>query len=194
MPLLPLANCGEITEPDDTGYEWLFETGAAIMAKAWFGLAPFVPPADSPCSPGLFSYISVDAPPAEFHGDILAVYATSIGPSAAAVNQQALLGCLVNYPQLQIEWTVDLWENGYPTIDREGQRVTVPDPDTLHNVNQWVYVHGLAAYNAVIQGTVDGSIDFPSVINNTVVGPLVPLTPEGGVVGWRFRVTNYTTS
>lgn len=89
------------------------------------------------------------------------------------------------FPRQSATWQVQLWEGCYPTITQDG----LPDFDSLNGVNEHVYAHGIAIYEAVVSGWVNKTILLPPQVSSMQVGRMTPLGPEGPAVGWRFDVT-----
>lgn len=178
MPLLPFANCGNV-EPPVHDCEWLFDTGQVVLATALGGLEPFIPP--DACGEAFESYVSM-GPPVPGFGEGLSVHLVSYGNHGEFKASDCEAGM---FPRQAVLWQVQLWETCYPTIDQGG----LPPKQTLDKVNEHVYAHGIAAYNAVVLGWASKTIHFPPQVTSMSVGPLFPLGPQATSVGWRFDVT-----
>lgn len=190
MPLLPIAPCGDVAAPDAETCSWLFDVGEALLESAMRGLAPFIPAPGTPCAPGIRTYVSVDAPPVDWRGDLLAVYLTGVGPTAQDVGREVRDAApQMTYPELQADWAIDLWESAYPIMERAGQSIVVPDPERLHAINRWVYAHGLAIFNQITVESVAKVLPFPPQVDRAIFGRLVPLAPLDGTVGSRFTLS-----
>lgn len=185
MPLIPLDECGNI-DPVADNCGTLFDIGEAILVAALAGLEPYAPAQDSPCYPGIGTYVSIDAPPAD-HCDLLAVYLSSYGPTATSLNLATRSAGQGIAPTMEAHWGVELWEAAYPNVSTEGERFVLPDPDVLHTVNAYVYRHGLAMYSSVLNGYFAGTL--LNACTKVLFGPLAPIAPQGGCVGWTFTVT-----
>jgi hypothetical protein len=178
MPLLPIAECGEVVGPPP-GCAELFDVAESILEAAWVALAPFIPADDSPCYPGVSTYVSLGRPPADMH-DLLAVWLVQLGPTGRSTTA-ATRGA--PFAAVEAIWQIDLWEDAYPTATSNGDQFIVPSPDLLHEVNRYLYAHAHAIYTGVLANLTE----LPC--QTAVPGVLTPLEPQGGSAGWTFRVT-----
>ena len=177
MPLIPQFGC-DLPEPP-TDCEWLFDIGEKIRQGAMDGLTPYLPAEGTPCA-GFESYVSLGEPPADAC-DILGVWLMGYGPSTRAARRMADQPGY-STPDYQSEWSVNLWEQCYPGPTEAGGVVELPDLELLHEVNRWVYQHGMAMYHGVLDA-------FKGDICSTVVpSSMRALMPQGGCGGWQFSV------
>ncbi len=184
MPLLPFSACDPSPPEHNCGF--LYDTAEALLAAAADGLDPFLPPAD--CDT-FDTYVSMNAPVAEFY-DALSIHLVRYGATNSAANMGNLAACNPGvYPQQRADWTIRLWENQYPAAEETDEQIVVPSPDRLSAVNEWLYAHGIAIYNAVVAGAVAGSLGLPPQVSKVLVGDLTPLGPQGASAGWSFNVT-----
>lgn len=187
MGLLPVAPCG----PDELDSEcpWLWQTAEALRDAALVGLAPYIPPVDSGCEDDFATYISMGQPVAEMR-DGLSVNLVNVTMEPDSARQKARFsGCGDRFhPALQATWNIELWENGYPVVEKAGGGWVVPAPDLLTAVNQHVYTHGIAMYAALHAAQADNTLDLPANTSRVTVGQMVPLPPLGAAVGWRIGV------
>ena len=177
MPLIPFDDCSGDAEPEDCTA--LADIGEAIVALGLTGLEPFLPTGE--CGHDFHTYLSMNKPVAEFY-DALSVHLVEFGPDPREVYNDCASGL---WPTLVAQWRVELWENCYPVVDDNGK---IPTADELNRVNRYVYAHGLAAYNAVLDGWFNKTGIFPPRVTGVSFGKLTPLGPQGGAVGWAFTV------
>lgn len=186
MPLLPIADCSGVPAPDDCYSIWddghaILDVGVAALTAGRFLPEP------GACGDPFTTLVAVGAPAQDFR-DMLAVWTPSHGPTQASQIELARAGSNAIPPVLQTQWNVELWENAYPVVEVTEGKFVVPDTADLDAINQWVYAHGQTVYEGVIRAIADGSIDIdPS--RRMRVGPMSPLGPLGGSVGWSFSVT-----
>jgi hypothetical protein len=178
MALSPFGGCNPTPPPGDCGL--LFDVGEAILGSAVLGLEPYLP--TEGCNETFDTYVSMGQPVAEFC-DALSVNLVSFGPSGTLRLSECSTGV---WPDLVAEWRVELWENCYPTLDDAGNPPTF---DALHQVNEHIYAHGLALYNASLAGWLNKTATYPPKVQNVTFGPLTPAGPQGGAVGWKFAVS-----
>jgi hypothetical protein len=176
VPLIPQYGCEPVETPPDC--DWLFKIGDRIRLAALSGLEPYLPAVGSPCDPGLRSYVSLGRPPADMC-DLLGVWLVNYGPTRRSFDS-ARAGTGMEWSS---EWSVDLWEKCYPGPKEVEGIYSLPDPELLHDINQWVYQHGMAMYHAVV----DELLGQPC--ESIVFANLLPFAPQGGCAGWSFRVT-----
>lgn len=178
MPLLPIAECGDVPETPP-GCADLFDLGEAILDAAWAALAPFAPTIDSPCYPGVNTYVSLGRPPADMT-DLLAVWLVQLGPTGRSLTQAARGA---PFAVTEALWQIDLWETLYPSPTGDDDTIILPPPDLLHEVNRYLYAHAHAIYTGVLSSLTE----LPC--QTAIPGALQPLEPQGGSAGWTFRVT-----
>lgn len=184
MPLLPFSACDPSQPEHDCGF--LFDIAETLLAVAAAGLSPFLP--DGSCDP-FETYVSMGPPVAEFY-DALTIHLVRYGPTVQAGRMDGMAACNTGvYPQQEALWTLRLWENQYPAAEEQDDQIIVPAPERLHAVNEWLYAHGIAIYNAVVAAAAAGSLGLPPVVSKARIGDLTPLGPQGLAAGWGFNVT-----
>lgn len=88
-------------------------------------------------------------------------------------------------------FTVRLRESGWPTVTQEGSAAVPPQPSRQHVAAYHAFAHGELMYRTLLSMKASRSI-VPSTVRgclNVVIGPLQPLRPSGGVVGFTARVS-----
>lgn len=86
-------------------------------------------------------------------------------------------------------FTVRLRESGWPTV-QVGSKISAPEPVDQHAAARHAFSHGELMYRTLLQMRATNTI-VPSTIHgclNTVVGPLTPLRPLGGIIGFTAQV------
>ena len=85
---------------------------------------------------------------------------------------------------------VRLRESGWPTVVVEGQEVVLPDPALQASASRYMLSRGEAIHRRLAHlTTTRGLVPAGVRCSNGSVGSLVPLSPQGGVVGWSTQVT-----
>lgn len=189
MPLLPQPGCNPPSRPE--GCDWLYETAVEMLHWATMGLEPFQPTPDDGCE-RFHSYVSM-SPPAGEAMDGLSLHLVSFGPTSESTNQRnRVSGNPPGMPPVwEARWEFQLWESGYPQIDKSGEHWIYPDPKLLHEINRHVYAHGMAAYLKLSRGIdrimTGQGMKLPPQVDKVLIQPLAPLGPSGGSTGWRWQ-------
>lgn len=125
-------------------------------------------------------YVSI-AQPNNPTGDYVAGWMVSMDARAGA--NAAQQGMMLVVPTLTIG--IRLMETGYPMVN-EGGGGTVPSFNQLNAISLHAYSHAEMMYRRVLNALVTRQI---SCCGFQAIGPLVPVEPSGGLVGYQFTVT-----
>lgn len=196
MPLLPNTRCGP--PAPETSCDFLFDIGSDLIEAALVGLAPYLPEPDNACGDTFETYVSMGQPVAELY-DALSVYLVSYGltPESSGWQGRHSRDVLGVSPQFQAVWDMALLENCYPVAEKnaEGDIIYLPTADALHDVNRYVYAHGIGAYDALSVAITQGTLPNPvgptgrPRVEKHQLGPMLPQGPQGAAVGWRWQIT-----
>ena len=183
MPL-PSAGCPQPIIPPDRCND-LFDTAELILSAAWRSIEGFYPDPAGPCGRSIQTYVS-QGEMAFDCCDVLTVHIASLAPRPSSqINNQ--LKC---NPVLDATWVVEFVEACYPVVDEDG----FPSAGEMHEVNRFVYAHGLGLYGGVISEYMDGTMLGPDTrCQSLEFGPLLPIEPQGACTGWFFTMTGVYT-
>ena len=87
-------------------------------------------------------------------------------------------------------FTVRLKESGWPTVQTHQNTISAPSPADQHAAARHAFAHGELMYRTLLQMRATNTI-VPSSVHgclNTMVGPLLPLRPLGGIIGFTAQV------
>lgn len=120
-------------------------------------------------------------------GDKLNVGINSVAPSpASTVNGRTL-----PFPIIRAEFVVRLHESGWPTIQRQGDLILAPPPEDQAKAARQALAHAEMMYRTLTNLNATRRMLPPTVrgCGNPLLGPLTPVPPRGGVIGWTASVT-----
>ena len=119
--------------------------------------------------------------------DGLSVRVLRIKPSIGS----ALNGTQFGPVLIRGTFEVRLLESGWPTVSVNGTTVILPEPTEQHEAARQALAHGEAVYRSLLRHRRDGSfIEGLTALGGAQIdiGDLEPITPLGGVIGWRVSV------
>lgn len=161
----------------------LYDIAYHILAEVHKDLVQCHEP--SPCSPGWITYVTMgDGDDAVM--DALSVSVVNVRPSP---NSQTG-GKLSPASAFLADFRVRILEAGWPMVREENGELFQPDPVEQNALARHAFGHGERMYRTLISKIANGQI-VPNGMNcmSPVLGPLTPIKPAGGTVGWRADVT-----
>jgi hypothetical protein len=115
--------------------------------------------------------------------DYVAVWYTEATLSPRSNRTDQLKTLLVQQPE--VTFTVKVSESGYPTGEQVGTEIGEPSADELDWAGKHALGHAESVYRAVLD-SVRGSHVCGTL---KAIGPLRPIGPSGGVIGFAFAIT-----
>jgi len=118
--------------------------------------------------------------------DSLSVNFTSATPSVGTNGS----GRTLSLGLYRAVFTVRLVESGWPTVEVVNGEVFAPNPVKQNALARHAFAHGEAMYRKLIQMVNQRNITPATVLgcSNATIGPLTPLTPLGGSVGFTTQI------
>jgi hypothetical protein len=114
--------------------------------------------------------------------DALTVAVTGVAPSPNTVPGQ--------FGLYKAGFNVRLRESGWPTARQEGDVLVLPTPAEQSAAARHVFAMGEAMHRRLAFLNANRSMTPPGTrCSNATLGPLTPLRPQGGVIGWLVQVT-----
>lgn len=164
----------------------LFEMGEYLLAAAYDGLTQFEQPPGSPCGGSLETIVSLGQPAVDLC-DTLFIWLVNYMPHGQDVARGDRAGQTMFSPQWLATWQLELWEAAYPTVANEegGTTVQLEDPQHLHDLNRYVYAHGVAMHQGIHDAITSGTL-YPEDVpcDSVIVTQVRPAEPQGGCAGW----------
>lgn len=120
--------------------------------------------------------------------DALTVAIQQVAPSP--VTSQGKGGVTVPIGLYRCIYEIRLRESGWPLVHIEGDAIVPPDPVRQRALARHAFSHGEMMYRKIRSLYANGEIT-PSTLpqrSNAIIGPLLPLNPLGGVVGFTCTV------
>lgn len=135
------------------------------------------------CRDHIRSYLSMGAGDDGIPDSLIVVTQPMVATSSTATIGPSLY---------QLPFDVRLRESGYPISQavNGGNSISYPDPDLQHYATMQSMAHGEAIHRRLSAMKSAGALS-PDGYRCTrgLVGQMVPLPPQGGVVGWSIIVT-----
>lgn len=100
-------------------------------------------------------------------------------------------GAPVRLPMVTARFSVRLHESGWPTATITGDTINPPDPAAQNRAAVQSFAHGEKMYRKLLHMQSTRQL-VPATVKGCgpgAVGPLTPVPPRGGVVGWVTTVT-----
>lgn len=171
--------------PTDVCCTSLYDSAYHLLTELYDDLSHCYPP--DPCGNGpLLAYVT--------HGygddgirDALTVAILGVSTTAKSQDGQ---GRTIPLAAMRGDFEVRLRESGWPMVKRENDVITPPDPALQNELAKHSYAHGEKLYRKM-RGLIFSRMTTPASepqFSFSQLGPLIPLTPLGGVVGWTFRI------
>lgn len=117
--------------------------------------------------------------------------ALTVSFSAAELSPDSVRnGAALRLPMVVARFVVRLHESGWPTATTAGDVVRPPDPADQNRAAQQAYAHGEKMYRTLLGMNARREM-LPASVKGcgpASVGPLTPVPPRGGVVGWTVTV------
>lgn len=175
--MLPFDDCG-IT--DDVCCTALFDTADWLLQQVYPVVSACV--ATSECIPPLLAYVTLGV------GDDGVRDALTVAVGATAPSQVSLdgVGRQVGFSLYRTTYRVQLRESGWPMAQVLGGDIHAPDPVLQNTLARHAYAHGEQMYRKLEQMRLARTLTPTTLPRPSValLGPLVPLQPQGGVVGF----------
>lgn len=173
--------------PDDDSVccDMLYEIGSRILDVVMCALADCIP--ITPCGANeLKGYLTVGREVQDPTSDYVAVSLTQANPTPRSMDENG--NRKINL--LRAQYQVRLLETGWPQPQGDFEDIFYPTPEQYMIAARHSYAHGEVMYRALL--VADRLNPYCKRDCYTQIGPLTPVEPRGGSVGWEtYVITDY---
>ncbi len=169
MPL-PTQDCGPV-ETADLCCTTLWDLANGVLATVVPFMEDCIVPVD--CAPEMRYFVSVGRPET-WQSDFLALYLENIRVDQLSVRNQTML----TPPIIMGQFRFLLTESGFPSAVQEGDKIYVPNDETLHLAAHHSYSHAQAMLRGLL------SYFSANDCRKSLLRDFQPTRPEVGHAGW----------
>lgn len=170
--------------PDEVCCSNIYDTAYHLLSNLFAAVAGCV---STECdTPGIQPYLTFGVGDDGIR-DALTVAILQVAPSAKS---QDGAGRTIPLPLYRCDFEIRLRESGWPIAQVIGGAIQAPDPVLQAKLSKHAFAHGELLYrklNAMNYSRTLAPAGRPQP-TFAQIGPLVPLLPTAGVVGWTIRV------
>lgn len=184
MPLITSASPCEVS--DEVCCEVMFGIAEHLLESVSSALSPCYE--DSECGGMPTTYVTFGQGDDGVR-DALTVAILSAAPSPSTLTGKG--GTTMPLGLYRTLYEVRLRESGWPMAESSGGEILVPNPVTQMQAARQSFSHGEMMYRKLHSMLATRTLvpsTFP-VVTNAIIGPMLPLQPLGGVVGFFAQIT-----